>query len=116
MPPKQRRVTSYVKKDGTRVRSYTRSAGWARSRAAWAGAGFSTLTAAAILWEAGATVLATTGVVIIAAVTSVAVIAGKYAEKNRKTMARQQRRRRTTRTRRTTTTRRRRTSPSKRLR
>lgn len=112
-----RRVTSYVRKDGTRVKSHTRSAGWARSRAAWAGAGFSTLTATAILWEMGATVLATVGVVLIALFTTIAVVAGKQAEKNRKTMHRQQqRRRRTSRTSRTrrTSSNRRRTSSNRR--
>lgn len=112
-----RRVTSYVRKDGTRVKSHTRSAGWARSRAAWVGAGFSTLTAAAILWEMGATVLATVAVVITAGLTTVAVIAGRQVEKNRRTMSQQQRRRatsRTSRTRRTSSTARRRTSSSRR--
>jgi high-affinity Fe2+/Pb2+ permease len=111
-----RRVTSYVRKDGTRVKSHTRSAGWARSRAAWVGAGFSTLTAAALLWELGATVLATVAIVITAGLTTVAVIAGKQAEKNRKTMHRQQQRRRRTSTtrRRTSSSARRRTSSTRR--
>ncbi|WP_141581308.1 hypothetical protein [Actinomadura sp. WMMA1423] len=96
------RVTSYVRKDGTRVRSHTRSAHWARSRAAWAGAGFAGLSATAILVEFGFTLISTVCVVLIAALTGAAVLAGTYAERNRKTMARQQkRRRRTARTRRT---------------
>lgn len=107
-PREPRRVTSYVRRDGTRVRSHTRSAGWARSRAAWASAGFATLTATAILWEAGVTVLATAGVALIALLTTVAVVAGHAVEKNRKTMAGQQRR--STRSRRTSSSRTRRRS------
>lgn len=109
------RVTSYVRKDGTRVRSHTRSAHWARSRAAWAGAGFAGLSATAILVEFGFTLISTVCVVLIAVLTTLAVIAGQYAEKNKKTMGRQQRRRRTTRTRRTpSSSSRRRTSSSRR--
>lgn len=101
---KQRRVkphTRVVNGKEVPVRSHTRSAQWARSRSAWIGAGFSTLTATAILWEAGVTLVATLSVVLIAALTAVAVVAGAYAEKNKKTM-RGQRTRRTTQTRRTT--------------
>jgi hypothetical protein len=105
MPPKKSanerdRVSSYERKDGTRVRSHTRSAHWARSRAAWTGAGFAGLSATAILVEFGFTLISTTCVVLIAVLTGMAVLAGAVAEKNKKTMGRQQRRR-TTRTRRT---------------
>ena len=101
MPPKKptekrERVTSYTRRDGTRVRSHTRSAHWARSRAAWAGAGFAGLSAGAILVEFGFTLISTACVVLIALLTGAAVLAGNYAEKNKKTMSQQQRRRRTT--------------------
>lgn len=110
----QRRVTSYVKKDGTRVRSHTRSAHWARSRAAWAGAGFAGLSATAILVEFGFTLVSTVCVVLIAGLTAAAVLAGGYAERNKKKMARQQqRRRRTARTSRTSSNARRRTTSSR---
>ncbi|GAA2127037.1 hypothetical protein GCM10009727_16530 [Actinomadura napierensis] len=92
-------MTSYVRKYGTRVKSHTRSAGWVWSRAVWASVGVSTLTAAGILWEMGAAVLATLCVVPITLFSTVPVVAGKYAEKNIKTMHRQQRRRRASRTR-----------------
>lgn len=114
MPAKQpRRVTSYVKRDGTRVRSHTRSAHWARSRAAWAGAGFAGLSATAILVEFGFTLVSTVCVVLIAGLTGAAVLAGEYAERNRSKMAQQQGRRRTARTGRTRSSAGRRTSGSR---
>jgi hypothetical protein len=115
-PQQRERVTSYIRKDGTRVRSHTRSAHWARSRAAWAGAGFAGLSAAAILVEFGFTLISTTCVVLIAVLTGAAVLAGAVAERNKKTIGRQQKRRRTTRTRRTPSSARRRTSSSTRRR
>lgn len=120
MPPKKptdqkARVSSYTRKDGTRVRSHTRSAHWTRSKAAWTGAGFAGLSASAILVEFGFTLISTTCVVLIALLTGAAVLAGGYAEKNRKKMGQQQRRR-TTRTRRTTSSSQRRSSSSARRR
>lgn len=84
-------VSGYTTKDGRRVRSYTRSAQWARSRKAAAGAAFAGLSAALILIEAGFTLISTISVVLIALLTAVAVWAGTYAEQNKKTMARQAR-------------------------
>lgn len=95
MPPE--RVTGYVKSDGTRVRSHTRSAQWARAKSTWIGAGFSTLTAAGILFEAGVTLVSTLSLLLIAVLGTVAVMAGRYVEHNRKTMASQRRTRRPTR-------------------
>lgn len=89
-----RRVTSYTRRDGTRVRSHTRDAQWARSKKAWTGAGFAGVSAAAILVEFGFTLISTICVVLIALLTGAAVLAGTYAEKNKKAMNRQQQRRR----------------------
>jgi hypothetical protein len=98
-PDKQQTVTDYTKKDGTYVRSHTRSAQWARARSTWIGAGFSTLVAAGILWEFGITLISTACVVLTALLGTIAVIAGNYVESNRKTMAQQRTRAtRTTRT------------------
>lgn len=100
MPPDKRQshVGGYVKSDGTRVRSHTRSAQWARAKSIWIGAGFSTLGAAGILWEAGVTLVSTFALLLIAVLGTVAVMAGRYVEHNRKTMASQHRTRRPTRT------------------
>lgn len=100
MPPDKRQshVGGYVKSDGTRVRSHTRSAQWARAKSIWIGAGFSTLGAAGILWELGVTIISVGSLALIAVLGTVAVIVGRHVEKNRKTMARQHRTRRPTRT------------------
>jgi hypothetical protein len=52
----QQKVTGHTRKVNgkkVRVRSHTRSAQWTRAKSAWIGTGFSTLSAAAILVEAG---------------------------------------------------------------
>ena len=104
---RQGHVTTYVRKDGTRVRSHTRSAQWARARSAWAAAAFGTVTALAILVEAGVTLISTIAVLLIAVLTTITVLALAHAEQNKKTMSQQQARRtRTQRTRSTARTRR----------
>jgi len=97
--PANARVGSYTRSDGTKVRSHTRTANLARSKAAWAGLGFSTLTATAIVLEAGVTLVSTLAVTLIAVLTTVAVLAGGYAERNKKTLNGRKSARRTTRTR-----------------
>lgn len=98
--PANARVGSYTRKDGTRVRSHSRQAGWARSKQAWAGLGFSTLTSTAIVLEAGVTLVSTLAIVAVALLTTAAVLAQGYADRNRKTLGkgRTRRTRRTTRT------------------
>lgn len=107
-------VSGYTKDDGTKVRGHTRSVKIARIKATWIGAGASGVVCVGILVEAGFTIASTTGVVLIAAFTWLAVIAGGWAEKNRTTMNAQTKRRRAakpqarrTTTRRTTQSRRR---------
>jgi hypothetical protein len=85
------RVSGYTKKDGTRVRSHTRSAQWARSRKAAAGAAFAGISATMIFIEFGFTLISTLSVIAIALLTTVAVFAGDIAERNKKTMGRQAR-------------------------
>jgi len=84
--PANARVGSYTRTDGTRVRTHTRSVGWTRSRRAWAGLGFGTLTSVAIVLEAGVTIVSTLAIILTAVLTAVAVIAAGYAEKNKKTL------------------------------
>lgn len=108
--PANARVGGYTRSDGTKVRSHTRAAQIARSKAAWVGLGFSSLSAAAIILEAGVTAASTVAIILIALLTGVAVLAGGYAERNKKKMNAQSRRRATTRTRGSTRTARRTTS------
>lgn len=96
---KRSTVSGYTKQDGTKVRTHTRAAQWARVRSTWIGAGFSTVVAAGILWEFGITLISTTCVVLTAVLGTIAVIAGRWVERNRKAMTQQ--RTRTTRTTRT---------------
>ncbi|MEO3788532.1 hypothetical protein ABGB12_34845 [Actinocorallia sp. B10E7] len=84
--PANARVASYTRADGTRVRSHTRQAGIARTKAAWVGLGFSSLTATAIVLEAGVTLLSTLAVLLVALLTTVAVLATTVADKNKKTL------------------------------
>lgn len=78
-----RHRTALNNKDGTRVHSHTRSAHWARSKAAWAGTGFAGLSASESLLEFGFTLISTVCVVLIALLTGAAVLASGYVEKNR---------------------------------
>lgn len=92
----QQKVTGHTRKvngKNVRVRTHTRSAQWARTKSAWIGTGFSTLSAAAILVEAGVTLVSTISVILIALLTAVAVFAGGYAERNKKRMNQQRSRR-----------------------
>lgn len=100
---KRQTVSGYTKKDGTKVRTHTRAAQWARVRSTWIGAGFSTLVAAGILWEFGITLISTTCVVLTAVLGTIAVLAGQWVERNRQAMG-QQRKTRSTRTTRTSRT------------
>ena len=95
------RVGSYTRSDGTRVRAHTRKADIARSKAAWVGLGFSTVTATAIVLEAGVTLISTLAIALTALLTTVAVVAGATAERNKKTLRGRKTTRRTTRTTRT---------------
>lgn len=91
-------MTTYVRKDGTKVRSHTRNAHWARSKQAMASAGFAGLSAFAIVLEAGFTLISTLAIMLIAVLTALAVWAGHYASENKKTMERQRRTRARSRT------------------
>lgn len=97
--PANARVGAYTRNDGTKVRSHTREVHWARSKSAWIGLGFSSLSAAAIILEAGVTLMSTIAILVIAGATTVAVIAGAYAEANKKKMGAQRKRRATSRAR-----------------
>jgi len=86
-------VGSHTRKDGTKVRAHTRSVKVSRMAATWAGTATSGVVCVGILVEAGFTIASTTGVVLIASFTWLAVIAGGWAEKNRATMNAQTKRR-----------------------
>jgi len=101
--PANARVGSYTRSDGTRVRSHTRTAQIARTKAAWVGLGFSSLTSAAILLEAGVTLLSTLAVIAVAVLTTVAVLATTVADRNKKTLNKGKSRKTTTKSRTTRT-------------
>ncbi|GAA2726729.1 hypothetical protein [Actinocorallia aurantiaca] len=84
--PANARVGSYTRSDGTRVRSHTRTAQIARTKAAWIGLAFSGATSTAIVLEAGVTLLSTLAIVAIALLTTVAVLATTVADRNKKAM------------------------------
>lgn len=115
--PANASVSGHTRADGTKVRAHTRSVNKARIVGTWAGTATSGVVCVGIIAEAGFTVASSIGVVLIASFTWLAVVAGNYAEKNKKTMAGQKKRRQATRrkpaarrtsTRRTTTQRKRR--------
>lgn len=84
--PANARVGSYTRSDGTRVRSHTRTAQIARTKAAWTGLAFSGATSAAIVMEAGITLVSTLAMVVIALLTTVAVVANHQVARNKQAM------------------------------
>lgn len=105
--PANASVSGHTRKDGTKVRAHSRSVNKTRIKATWAGTATSGVVCAGILVEAGFTAASSIGVVLIAAFTWLAVVAGGWAEKNRATMNAQTKKRRAARPRaRRTTTRR----------